>query len=72
MVITCNSKERNDSGRVSLHLICQGGYEDVEVGSEIFRHPKGGSEKIVGLGGGWGGAPKICILQIQKEGRESF
>ena len=28
----------------------------------MFRHPKGGSEKIVGLGGG---APKICILQNQ-------
>ena len=26
---------------------------------------KGGSEKIVGLGGG---APKICILQNQQEG----
>ena len=32
---------------------------------KIFRHPRGGgggSEKIVGLGGG---APKICILQNQ-------
>ena len=33
--------------------------------SNIFRHPKGGSEEIVGLGGG---APRICILQNQQEG----
>ena len=41
-----------------------GGNEDIEGGApKIFRHPKGGgSEKIVGLGGG---APKICILQNQ-------
>ena len=32
---------------------------------KIFRYPKGGSEEIVGLGGG---APKICILQNQQEG----
>ena len=31
---------------------------------KIFRHPKGGSEKIVGLGGE---APNICILQNQQE-----
>ena len=31
---------------------------------KIFRHPKGGSEKIVGLGGE---APKICILQNYHE-----
>ena len=30
---------------------------------KIFRHPKGGSEKIRGEG-----APKICILQNQQEG----
>ena len=28
------------------------GDEDIEVGSENFTHPKGGSEKIVGLGEG--------------------
>ena len=32
---------------------------------KIFRHPKGGSEKIVGLGGG---VPKIYILQKQQKG----
>ena len=33
----------------------------------MFRHwiGKGGTEKIVGLGGG---TPKICILQNQQEG----
>ena len=38
------------------------GDEDIEGGlQKIFRHPKGGSEKIRG-------APKICILQNQQEG----
>ena len=35
---------------------------------KIFRHPKVGSENIVELGGGGGGAPKIWILQNQHEG----
>ena len=34
---------------------------------KIFRHPKGGSEKIRG----GGAAPKICILQNQQEGGAS-
>ena len=42
-----------------------GRYEDIEGGLLTFLDiRKGGSEKIVGLGGE---APKICILQNQQE-----
>ena len=41
------------------------GCEDIEGGLRKFLDTrKGGSEKIVGLGGE---APKICILQNQQE-----
>ena len=41
------------------------GDEDIEGGLRKFLDTRrGGSEKIVALGGG-GGAPKICILQNQ-------
>ena len=47
----------------SFNMTRAGGDEDIEGGApKIFRHPKGGSEKIVALGGR---APKICILQNQ-------
>ena len=44
------------------------GCEDIEGGGGLQKFldtQKGGSEKIVGLGGG---APKICIPQNQQEG----
>ena len=45
-----------------VHLIWQGGDEDIEGGSENFKTPERGALKKLG------GAPKICILQNQKKG----
>ena len=39
------------------------GDEDIEGAPKIFRHPKGGALKKLGVGGG----RKICILQNQQE-----
>ena len=53
-----------ESNLGKVHLIWQGGGdEDIEGGLRKFLDTRrGGSEKIVALGGG---APKICILQNQ-------
>ena len=49
-----------------VHLIWQGGDEDIEDGLQKFLDTwKGGSENIVGRGGG---LRKICILQNQEGG----
>ena len=54
---------KRDSNLGKVHLIWQGGDEDIEGGLRKFLDTRrGGSEKIVALGGG---APKICILQNQ-------
>ena len=51
--------------RESSFSMTRAGMKTLKGAPKIFRHPKGGSEKIVGLGGG---SPKICILQNQQEG----
>ena len=54
-------------GKVHVIIVTMGGVEDFEGGAPKFLDTwTGGSEKIVGLGGG---SPKICILQNQQEGK---